>query len=185
MNRYLRLNDIDVTGFTAPFTVSVEVAAIRNVPGSPNFPQPDTFAINEPLSVQYAWGTDSGGTGSVAALQTGNYTNVGQFAGTGVSDEAPREDTTMPFVANMGTGNGTVLSNELQTFTYTIPAGVGDLSIQMRAYSLDGSDEYVFDNIRVNGAVVPEPSAFLLLGLVACGSIFFRRMQILSFFFKR
>ena len=70
-----------------------------------------------------------------------------------------------------------LLSNTLRNFVFIIPDGVGNLSVQVRAVGLDGSDEYVFDNIRVFGTAVPEPATMSLLAIGGLAVLRRRRKQ--------
>lgn len=146
----LRLNDIDTTGFIN-ITVTISVAAIFNLDlGN------DSFDAVDGLDVQYALGASSGGTGGSAnpTLLNGTYATIGSFRGQGI--------VANPSLAPREVSSGTVLSNQLQDFTFTVPDGTGPLSIQIVGVSLDGSEEFVFDNVRIEGDAIPEPSTPLL-----------------------
>lgn len=151
----------NITGIPANhslITLSIEVAAIY----SSSADQQDDMETNHGLNVEYAWDSDipTNPILNVANLALGNYTPVGSFRGQGditLASDPPIQ--TLPNTA-------IPLTNQLQTFNFTIPKQGNTLSVQVKALHLQGGDELVFDNIRVVTAV-PEPSAFLFLGVLA------------------
>ncbi len=62
--------------------------------------------------------------------------------------------------------NGTLLNDELQTLTASIPELGSTLTLQFDATTDGGSEGFVFDNIRIDGALAPsrETFAFDLVG---------------------
>lgn len=159
----LRLNDIDISGFTN-VTVTIAVATIYS-----NTLFNDNFDLTDGLDVQTAFNGDSGGTSGVVnpALLAGSYTTIGSFRGQG--------PVTNPTLAARETLSGTVLSNQLQDFTFDV-TGTGLLSLQIVAVSLDGSEEFVFDNLRIEGDAVPEPSTPLIF-LAGLSLVLVRRRE--------
>ena len=149
----LRLNNIDVTG-GSNLMVTLSVAAIfRSTPVCN-----DLFDTNDGLLVQYAFGANSGGTAGAPnpTLLNGTYTTIGQFMGTGVVS-ACSGLVGLDINMNGNGDDGTQLTKVLQDFAFNLPDPGGNtiLSVQIVAQSLDGSEEFVFDNIRVTGSPLP------------------------------
>ena len=150
----LRLDNINVSTF-ANLQVTVELASIWATPGGL---QPDTYETDDMIEIQYAFDGNSGGiAGPVATLAAGTYATIGRFVGTGISDQGPRADVNLDGVAD---GGGAELDNNLTSYTFNVPGTGSTLSIQIRMSETGGSEEFVFDNIRVTGSVpVGDPPA--------------------------
>lgn len=148
----LRLNNINISSYTN-ITLTVSVATIFN-----NTLLNDTFDIDDGLDIQIALGiANSGGTSGSPnpTLLNGSYTTIGSFRGQG--------DITSASLAPREVASGTALSNQLQDFTYDVTPSGDFLSVQFVGLSLDGSEELIFDNIRIEGTLIPEPSSSILL----------------------
>ena len=149
-NGYVRLNDLTVTGFNN-LRVTVALAFSDNS---------SEFEASDFIRVQAGFDGNSGGTAGSpgTALLAGTYTTVGQFIGTGVTSDGLGLDADLS-----GTLDGTEttrLTNTLTDYTFTIsgtnglPSTGTNLSLQIVAIVNGGNEEFVFDNIRVEGDVV-------------------------------
>ena len=85
-----------------------------------------------------------------------NWTSFTQFTGNdpGTAGGLMAEDTDYN-----GIGDGTVLSDTFQEFTYNIPDGGSTLKIRFLFYGTSGTEVMAIDNIRVSGTVAGPPDA--------------------------
>jgi len=72
---------------------------------------------------------------------------------------------------------GTALGQTFQEFTFEVPDGTDRVRIVVQAS--DGNVEFAFDNIRIDGTAIPEPSTFIMcsLAFLLCFFRMFRQIR--------
>ncbi|MDG2123044.1 MAG: cadherin-like domain-containing protein, partial [Verrucomicrobiales bacterium] len=145
----LRLFDLAATGLTG-LQVEVALGSSHPVPIA-------EWETGDYVRIQYAWDADRGSAAAPAnpRLLQGTYTTAGQFYGTGVSGDGPRQDADLNGTADPA---GAELTEALQEFLFDITGTGSVLSIQV-AILHGGNEEIVFDNIRVTGTSPVNPTA--------------------------
>jgi len=82
-----------------------------------------------------------------------NWTKFAQFTGQHVTNsDYMSEDTDLN-----GVGDGTVLSDTFQEFTYNIPDGGTTLKVRFLIYGNSGTEVMAVDNIKVSGTLTGPP----------------------------
>lgn len=115
--------------------------------------QPDGFLIEYQI--------DGGGYANLLAFEDQNGTNT-----------EPLRDTNFD-----GVGDGTALTDTLTLYQVNIAGTGSSLDIRMTMSFDSGDEDIAFDNIRIDGTVVPEPSTFALFGVALAGMAMIRRKR--------
>ncbi|OUR98193.1 hypothetical protein A9Q86_14155 [Flavobacteriales bacterium 33_180_T64] len=79
-------------------------------------------------------------------IDSGGYTLVGAFEGTGGFNTTLNQDTTFD-----GTGDGTALTTALQQFSFAIGTTGNTLDLRIDVFMTAGNEAVAFDNIEVEG----------------------------------
>ncbi len=125
----LTLNPLNVSGYSG-ITVSLFMATGRT--GS-------QWEYSDSVKIQAGW--DGGG-----------YTTIGQFVGDGEFGGYLRQDTNLDGLAD---GDAPDITSTFTNFTFNVP-GIGtNLTVRVRLAGLDGSEEFAFDKIVIQGSSTP------------------------------
>ncbi|MBN1985433.1 MAG: hypothetical protein JW761_03960, partial [Prolixibacteraceae bacterium] len=125
----LTLNPLNVSGYSS-ISISLYMATGRT---GTQWEQADT------IKIQTSW-------------DGGAYTTIGQFVGDAEFGGYLRQDTNLDGLADGGAPD---ISSTFGNFTFNVP-GIGtNLSVRVRLAGLDGSEEFAFDKITVQGSSAP------------------------------
>ncbi|WP_167619842.1 PKD domain-containing protein [Maribellus sediminis] len=143
----LTLNPLNASGYSS-ITVSLYMATGRT-------------------GTQWEWG-DS------IKIQTswdgGSYTTIGQFVGDGEFGGFLRQDTNLDGVADPGASD---IPATFTNFTFNVP-GIGtNLRVRVRLCGLDGSEEFAFDQIVVQGSSTPPSNYAPVLASIESENLLF------------
>lgn len=142
---FIRLQDIDVTGYTN-LQVTVSLAATDSQAAA-------HWETDKFIAVENAFDGDSGGisdppTTAFSASSNAPYVKIGQFVGTDENLTGPRRDADLNGV---GDPAGTPLTNKLTRYTFDVIGSGNLLSVQIHIGPIAGNEELVIDEIRITG----------------------------------
>ena len=129
----LTLDPLDVTGYSS-ITVSLFMATGQT--GT-------QWEWADSVKIQSSW-------------DGGSYTTIGQFVGNAEFGGLLQQDTDLDGLANSGAPD---ITSAFTNFTFNVPGTGTNLSVRIRLAGHDGSEEFAFDQIVVQGSSVP-PSNF-------------------------
>lgn len=145
---YLTFKTINVSAYSEiDVTLKIGAHALGQFSNTPEESRPDTFEIQ----VAYDGNIATGANGldalpTVANLNSGTYTTGGQFSALG-------NQTNLALDTNFDdTGDGTILGNNAQEFTFKIPTNGATLaSVRIRIGMDQGGEDIFYDDVKIQG----------------------------------
>ncbi|WP_167612477.1 PKD domain-containing protein [Maribellus sediminis] len=143
----LTLNPLNASGYSS-ITVSLYMATGRT--GT-------HWEWGDSIKIQTSW-------------DGGSYTTIGQFVGDGEFGGFLRQDINLDGVADPGASD---IPATFTNFTFNVP-GIGtNLRVRVRLCGLDGSEEFAFDQIVVQGSSTPPSNYAPVLASIESENLLF------------